>query len=181
MLTVSGSGTVLVKSSPATTESGPATVVAGATLAFGSDDAALPGGSLTVESGATLAVTNSVTAGEIGGEGTVTLAADSILAFHFSSTSVSPKLAISPDATVSLPANGSVKVKISADEGLRFRDGAERLKFQLTTNGKFQGDAVTSGSVVLAEDTPSWVRGIGVEDGNLYGYTRAPGYSLSVR
>ena len=72
-------------------------------------------------------------------------------------------------------------VKITADEGVSFRSASLPAKYPLTANGQFSNDAVTSGRVALADDAPFWVRGIGIEDGNLYVYTRAPGLSLSVR
>jgi len=145
---------------------------------------ARPGnGSVTMKGGTKLAVTNSVTTGVIGGgSGSVSLEADSVLAFNFSSPSVSPKLGINSGATVNLPATGSVKVRITSDEGLPFNTVAVQQEFVLTTNGKFPADAVSSGKVVLAEGSPFWVRGIGVNgDGNLCVYSRAPGLSILVR
>ena len=183
MLTVSGSGTMLLNSSYADTGTGPTTVADTATLAFGAAGASLPPGSLTVKSGATFAVTNSITTGVIGGSGTVALEADSTLAFNFSSTSVAPILAFNSGASLSLPGEGEepVKVRITANEGLSFYSVSLPEKYQLSTNGKFTADDISSGKVVLDAQAPFWARSIGVEDGNLYVYTRAPGLSISVR
>ena len=183
MLTVSGSGTMLLNSSYADTGTGPTTVADTATLAFGAAGASLPPGSLTVKSGATFAVTNSITTGVIGGSGTVALEADSTLAFNFSSTSVAPILAFNSGASLSLPGEGEepVKVRITANEGLSFYSVSLPEKYQLSTNGKFTADDISSGKVVLDAQAPFWARSIGVEDGNLYVDTRAPGLSISVR
>ena len=140
---------------------------------------ARPGsGAVTMQTGTTLAVGKSVTSGSLGN---LTLQQGTSLSFNFSSTATAPALALG--GTLTLPSAGQnpVTVKVSADDGISFRSVGLPEKYQLSTNGKFTGTAVTSGQVVLADDAPFWVRGIGIEDGNLYVYTRAPGLSLSVR
>ena len=131
-----------------------------------------------MQTGTTLAVGKSVKSGSLGN---LTLQPGTSLAFNFTSTATAPVLALG--GTLALPSAGQnpVIVKVSANGGISFRSAGLPEKYQLSTNGKFSGTAVTSGQVVLADDAPFWVRGIGIEDGNLYVYTRAPGLSLSVR
>jgi hypothetical protein len=128
----------------------------------------------------TLAVSESGTATVVGN---LTMLPGTKLAFNFTSTETAPVLAIG--GTLTLPSVGQdqdpVTVKVAANGELSFRSAGLPKKYQLSTNGKFPSDAVTSGQVVLVDDVPFWVRGIGIEDGNLYVYTRAPGLSLSVR
>ena len=135
-------------------------------------------GNVTMTGKTTLAVPESGTATVVGN---LTMLPGTKLAFNFTSTETAPVLALG--GTLTLPSAGQnpVTVKVSADGGISFRSVGLPEKYQLSTNGKFTGTAVTSGQVVLADDAPFWVRGIGIEDDNLYVYTRAPGLSLSVR
>ena len=175
-LTVSGSGTFRVNSVDSNTVEPTVIVTNTATLAISPGARLVKGsGSITVHGGAAFAVPSS---------GTTTVSCSlsmkegSVLAFNFSSTEGAPVL----DSTnLSLPGSGTMVVKITADEGVSFRSVSLSAKYRLTVNGQFSNDAVTSGRVALADDAPFWVRGIGIEDGNLYVYTRAPGLSLSVR
>ena len=135
----------------------------GVTVVLKSD--ARPGnGAVTMKDGTTLAVTNSVTTGEIGGSGTVTLEDGSTLAFNFSSTSTAPVLALNASSTLSLPASGSVKVKVTSDDGLSFGFGTE---YAITSGEKFPADAVTGGKVVLSDDSSPWAVLYVNDDGNL--------------
>jgi hypothetical protein len=137
-------------------------------------------GNVTMTGKTTLAVSESGTATVVGN---LTMLPGTKLAFNFTSTETAPVLAIG--GTLTLPSVGQdqdpVTVKVAANGELSFRSAGLPKKYQLSTNGKFPSDAVTSGQVVLVDDVPFWVRGIGIEDGNLYVYTRAPGLSLSVR
>jgi hypothetical protein len=145
---------------------------------------ARPGSSsLTMKRGTKLAVESSVTTGEIGGSGTVTFEPGSTLALNFTSASTPPVIAFSAASSLDLPGAGDepLKVKIAAEDDLSFHSVDLPEKYQVTTNGKFSDGDVPDGKVVLDDASPFWVRGIGVEDGNLYVYTRAPGLSLSVR
>ena len=136
-----------------------------------------------MKSGTKLAVESSVTTGEIGGSGTVTFEPGSTLALNFTSASTPPVIAFSAASSLDLPGAGDepLKVKIAAEDDLSFHSVDLPEKYQVTTNGKFSDGDVPDGKVVLDDASPFWVRGIGVEDGNLYVYTRAPGLSLSVR
>ena len=148
------------------------------TVSIDASDARPGSGAVIMQTGTTLAVGKSVTSGSFGN---LTLQSGTSLAFNFTSTATAPVLALG--GTLTLPSAGQdpVTVKVSANEGISFRSVGLPEKYQLSTNGKFTGTAVTSGQVVLADDAPFWVRGIGIENGNLYVYTRAPGLSLSVR
>ena len=155
--TIAGSGTVVANydvddlSTLAGSKVGPFTVANGATLALmsGSD---LGTGLLTVEDGGAL---------EVGESGEVTLGGDlaledgAVLAFNWTERAVAPQLALSSGKTLTV--NGAVKVKIA--EGSLRPTGGEKL---LTTCGGFD-----AGTVTLAEDSPKWVRGLSVNDGNI--------------
>ena len=157
LTTIAGSGTVVANynvddlSPTATSKVGPFTVADGATLALkpGSN---LGTGLLTVQSGATLAVPESGTV-TLGGD--LTLDDGAILAFNWTERAVAPQLALSSGKTMTV--NGAVKVKIA--EGSLRPTGGEKL---LTTCGGFD-----AGTVTLAEDSPKWVRGLSVNDGNI--------------
>ena len=131
---------------------------------------------VTMKEGTTLAVTNSVTTGAIGGSGAVTLESGSALAFNFSSTTAAPVLAFNASSTLALPETGSVKVKVTADEGLEFDFGSA---YTITSNGKFPDDAVASGKIALSEDSASWVS-LSVASGNLV-VTKKPFFHITVR
>ena len=175
-LTVSGSGTFRVNSVDSNTVEPAVIVTNTATLSISPGARLVKGsGSIIVHGGAAFAVPSS---------GTTTVSCSlsmkegSVLAFNFSSTEGAPVL----DSTnLSLPGSGTMVVKITADEGVSFRSAYLPAKYRLTANGQFSNDAVTSGRVALVDDAPFWVRGIGIEDGNLCVYTRAPGLSMSVR
>ena len=112
---------------------------------------ARPGsGSVTMQTGTTLAVGKSVTSGSLGN---LTLQPGTSLAFNFTSTATAPVLALG--GTLTLPSAGQdpVTVKVSANEGLVFDFGTE---YEITSGGKFPADAVTSGKVVLSDDSVSW-------------------------
>ena len=127
---------------------------------------------VTMHSGTTLKIAES-------GTGTVnkslTLKADSSLAFHFTSTETAPVLAL--NNTLSLPATGSVSVKVTADAGLNFNFGT---KYEITSGGKFPADAVTSGKVVLSEGSVSWATLFVNASGNL-AVVRKPYFTIKVR
>jgi len=115
---------------------------------------ARPGSSsLTMKSGTKLAIESSITTGAIGGSGSVTFEPDTTFAVNFTSTNAAPVLAFNGASTLTLPETGSVSVKVTADEGLHFNFGDE---YEITSGGKFPADAVTSGKVVLTDDSPAW-------------------------
>ena len=55
-------------------------------------------------------------------------------------------------------------MKVSANEGLGFNFGTE---YAITSGGKFPTDAVTSGKVVLTDDSPAWAKLYVNASGNL--------------
>jgi hypothetical protein len=125
----------------------------GVTVVLKSD--ARPGnGAVTMKGGTTLAVASSVTTAAIGNNKTVTLEADSVLAFNFSTTNTAPVLALNGNSTLVLPDSGNVKVKVTSDEGLNFNFNDV---YAITSGGKFPADAVTSGKVVLDGGSADWV------------------------
>ena len=134
-------------------------------------------GPFAMQSGTTLSIPSSVTTGEIGGSGTVSFDADSTLAVNFSSTAAAPVLALSSGSSLSLPETGSMKVKVSANEGLVFDFGTE---YEITSGGKFAADAVTSGKVVLSEGSVSWATLFVNASGNL-AVVRKPYFTIKVR
>jgi hypothetical protein len=139
---------------------------------------ARPGnGAVTMKGGTTLAVTNSVTTAAIGNSKTVTLEADSILAFNFSSTAKAPVLALNANSSLLLPESGAVNVKVTADDGLNFDFGVE---YEITSGGKFPVDAVSSGKVVLSHDSAPWAKLFVNAAGNL-AVVRKPYLVIKVR
>jgi hypothetical protein len=121
-------------------------------------------GPFAMKSGTTLSIPSSVTTGAIGGSDTVSFDADSTLAVNFSSTAAAPVLALNSASSLSLPETGSMKVKISANDGLKFDFGTE---YAITSGGKFPADAVSSGKVVLSDDSASWAKIFVNTEGNL--------------
>ena len=146
------------------------------TVSLGSG--ARPGnGAVTMQSGTTFSIPSSITTGEIGGSGTVSFDADSTLAVNFSSTTAAPVLAFTSGSSVSLPETGSMKVKVSANEGLVFDFGTE---YEITSGGKFPADAVTSGKVVLSEGSVSWAT-LFVNSARNLAVVRKPYFTIKVR
>lgn len=139
---------------------------------------ARPGsGTVTMQTGTTLAIPSSVTTGAIGGSGKVTFEADSTLAVNFSSTAAAPVLALNSASSLSLPETGSIKVKVSADDGLVFSSDTE---YAITSGGKFPTDAVSSGKVVLSQDSAPWAMLFVNSAGNL-AVVRKPCLAIKVR
>ena len=150
----------------------------GVTVAIGSG--ARPGSSsLTMKSGTKLAVESSVATGEIGGSGTVTFEPGSTLALNFTSASTPPVLEFAATSTLELPDAGQdpLKVKITAADGLTFDFGTE---YEITSGGKFPADAVSSGKVVLSDDSVSWASLFVNASGNL-AVVRKPYFTIKVR
>jgi hypothetical protein len=137
-------------------------------------------GSLTMKRGTTLAVESSITAGAVGGNsGTVTFEPDTTLALNFTSVATPPVLGFAETSTLVLPAAGQdpLKVKITAADGLDFDSGSE---YAITTGGKFPADAVTSGKVVLSDDSVSWAALFVNSAGNLAVVCK-PYFTIKVR
>jgi hypothetical protein len=112
----------------------------------------------------------------------VTLEDGATLAYHFSSTNTTsvPNLSINSGKALSLP--GTIKVRITADEGLYFNSvGNSEAGYELTTGYSLPDDAVTSGKIQFADGKPSWARCLAIEGGNLKLYPYGPGLTLSVR
>ena len=135
---------------------------------------------ITIASQATLSMTGTAAVAL----NNVTLEDGATLAYHFSSTNTTsvPALSINSGKVLSLPETGSVKVRITANEGLYFNSvGNSETGYELTTGYSLPVDAVTSGKIQFAEGKPSWARRLAIEDGNLKLYPYGPGLMLSVR
>ena len=92
-----------------------------------------------------------------------------ILSFNFTSSEASPKFVFSNTAT----ASGTVKVKVSAADGVFPRKLDRRWLIAEGVSGEFELDEETK---------PIWADGVSLdEDGNLYLDVKAPGLTLSVR
>jgi len=154
-ITVSGSGTLRINKAAANTTQPPVTVTNTATLAI-KPGASLTTSTTTLNSGTTLEVAES---GTVTFGGDLTLKAGAQLGFNYTTRNV-PVLDLS-DKTVTFDEGETtnVTVKISADAGKRAKGG----KNVLTSGGKFDGVTVT-----LDETTkPYWVKGFGVENGEI--------------
>ena len=68
-------------------------------------------------------------------------------------------------------------MKITAADGLNFDFGKE---YEITLGGKFPADAVTSGKVVLSDDSVSWATLFVNSAGNL-AVVRKPYFTIKVR
>ena len=149
---IKGCGTVLFNS--VSTFSDGLTVSSGATAAVNAGKR--PGnGTVTVRNGATLQVAQSGTVALNGG---LTLDDGAALGFNFTERRTAPVLDVT-GKTVTLGANGTVVVKISATEDIRPKGGANVL----TAGGKFAGATVS-----LADGAPKWVKGVSVNaDGEI--------------
>ena len=77
------------------------------------------------------------------------------------------------DKTVTV--NGTVKVKISAADGIRPSYGSDG-KYTLTAGQKFAGKTVE-----LVADAPNWVKGVSVVDGEIVLDVKARGTYIFVR
>lgn len=122
-------------------------------------------GLLTIDSKATYLISQSGTASLAGN---LTLNDGAALGFHFTNSSTAPVLNRNGKT---LTANGTVVVKISANDGVIPKQTARVL----TSGGGFQGK-----KVVLAQGAPKWAARVVVnEDGNIAFVP--PGLSLVVR
>jgi hypothetical protein len=123
---------------------------------------ARPGaGAVTMQPGTTLAVGKSVTSGSLGN---MILQPGTQLAFNFSSVAAAPVLSLGGALTLPSVGQDPVTVKISANDGLKFDFGTE---YAITSGGKFPADAVSSGKVVLSDDSASWAKIFVNTEGNL--------------
>ena len=152
VVTVSGSGTLRVNRAANNNNQPTVAVTDTATLAI-KPGASLGTGATTVAGGAALQVAES---GTLSLGGNLTLADGAALGFNFTEKTV-PVLDAT-GKTVTLGANGTVVVKVSAAEGARAKGGANAL----TAGGKF-----ANANVSLAAGAPKWVKGIRVENGEI--------------
>ena len=131
---------------------------------------ARPGkGYVTLEDTSTLqvAASGTVTLG-----GNLTVADGAALAFNFTDKTTPPVLAMADGKTVTLGSQSNVIVKISSKGDLRPKGGT----YTLTSGGKF-ADA----TALLASDSPRWVKGVKVVDGEIVLETRGTGTALYIR
>ena len=162
-ITIAGSGTFVANSAynESLTHSGSVTVTDTATLAINGGKV-ISNGAITVNGGATLKVAESAAsaaAAAVTLYGNLTLENNAILAFNFTDRTIAPTLDVT-DKTVAV--SGTVKVKVSAADGVRPKGG----KYELTSGGGFKG--MNSESVSLADGAPDWADGVSVnDDGNI--------------
>ena len=140
-----------------------------ATVAFNAGCGFSRGGNATVNGNATLEVAQS---GSLALGKNLTLADGATLAFNFTERKSAPVLNMS-DKT--LTANGTVKVKISAADGIRPSYGSNG-KYTLTAGQKFAGKTVE-----LAEGSPDWAKGVNVVDGEIVLNMKPSGTIIIVR
>ena len=138
-----------------------------ATVAFNPGCGFSRGGNATVSSNATLEVaqSGSVTLGK-----NLTLADGATLAFNF--TDKTPPVLNMTGKTVAFGSESNIVVKVSADDGIRARGGANAL----TSGCKFANVNVT-----LAEGYPNWVKGISVVGGEIVLDVKSRGLAVSIR
>lgn len=127
---------------------------------------------LAVKSGASLVVAAS---------GTVDLSETNVefkdeaaitMGFNFTDKKTAPLLKLKTNTSV----KGKQKIKLSAADGIR---PAGRVRHQLTQGCSFAG---RESEISLADGTPDWVSGIGVdESGNIYVVAKAQGFAVLVR
>ena len=162
-IAVKGIGKVVFDS--VSTFSGGLTVGDTATVAINAGKQAGTG-AITVNSGAALEIPQS---GAATIPGAVTLKDNAVLSFNFTSIDSAPKFVFSNTAT----ASGTVKVKVSAADGVFPRKLDRRWLIAEGVSGEFELDEETK---------PIWADGVSLdEDGNLYLDVKAPGLTLSVR
>ena len=142
------------------------TVTNTATLAVNSGKVATIGG-IAVAANATLEVAQS---GTVTLEGNLTLNDGAILSFNYTNRNV-PVLDVT-GKTVTFGSQSNVVVKISAADGKTAKSGDNVL----TSGGAFAG-----ANVALAEDSPDWVKGVSVVDGEIVIDVKAIGTMIIVR
>jgi len=143
------------------------------TVAGGTTLALMPGSnikasSLSVESGSSLEV---ATSGTVGFDASLQLANGAALGFNFTANRDAPVLNVA--TSVTLPENGTVKVKVSAANGIR----PSKTSYTLTSGGKFTGV-----SVAVAEGSADWVKGVSVnENGDIVLEVKSAGVFIFFR
>ena len=163
-VTVSGSGKVKINGTCYNSITPEVTVTDTATLAI-KTQAGLGEYAMTVNSGATLAVEES---DDVTINGATTLEDGAILSFNFTSDKYAPKFVFLNHAT----ANGTVKVKVSAAEGV----------FPRKLDGKWLIAEGVSGTFELDKGSlPAFATGVSVEDGNLYLNVNTAGRWINIK
>ena len=167
-MTVKGSGKVVCNYTQPNSNkyNGLVTVTNTATLAVNSGKVATIGG-IAVAANATLEVAQS---GTVTLEGNLTLNDGAILSFNYTNRNV-PVLDVT-GKTVTFGSQSNVVVKISAADGKTAKNGDNVL----TSGGAFAG-----ANVALAEDSPDWVKGVSVVDGEIVIDVKAIGTMIIVR
>ncbi len=164
-LTVTNSATVevMANSCPGT---GPVTLSGTSTLLMHTNSIARTG-AIVVNDGATLKVAESGTV-NLGGD--LRLNDGATLSFNFTDRKNAPVLDLT-GREVTFGSEAQVKVSLSGDRPI----GEKHI---LTSGSQIEGMA----SFVKADDCPSWVKDVGVDDdGNLYVSVNCPGICIIVR
>ena len=154
-LRVSGKGEFLINS--VSTFSGGLAVNDSATLAVNAGKK--PGnGAVALNGTSTLKVAQS---GTVTLGGNLTIANGAALAFNFTDRTTTPVLALASGKTVT--ASGTVKVKVSKSEDMKYPTTASGLiRRQLTS-----GFGLAANTPLQLVDKPEWVQGVAIVDGNI--------------
>ena len=113
---------------------------------------------MTLATGTTLEVAESGTA-TIGGN--LTIANGAALSFNFTDRTTTPILALTSEKTVT--AAGTVKVKVSKSEDMKYPATASGLITRQLTSGF----GLAADTPLQLVDKPDWVSGVAVVDGDI--------------
>ena len=129
-------------------------------------------GAVTLATGTTLEVAESGTA-TIGGN--LTIANGAALSFNFTDRTTTPILALASEKTVT--AAGTVKVKVSKSEDMKYPDTTSGLITRQLTSGF----GLAADTPLQLVDKPDWVNGVAVVDGDIVLTLKARGLMLIVK
>ena len=168
-LRVSGKGEFLINS--VSTFSGGLAVNDSATLAVNAGKK--PGnGAVALNGTSTLKVAQS---GTVTLGGNLTIANGAALAFNFTDRTTTPVLALASGKTVT--ASGTVKVKVSKSEDMKYPTTASGLiRRQLTS-----GFGLAANTPLQLVDKPEWVQGVAIVDGNIVLTLKKRGFVVIVK
>ena len=129
-------------------------------------------GAVTLAEGTTLEAAESGTA-TIGGN--LTIANGAALSFNFTDRTTTPILALASEKTVT--AAGTVKVKVSKSEDMKYPDTTSGLITRQLTSGF----GLAADTPLQLVDKPDWVNGVAVVDGDIVLTLKARGMMIIVK
>ena len=129
-------------------------------------------GAVTLAEGTTLEAAESGTA-TIGGN--LTIANGAALSFNFTDRTTTPILALASEKTVT--AAGTVKVKVSKSEDMKYPDTTSGLITRQLTSGF----GLAADTPLQLVDKPDWVNGVAVVDGDIVLTLKARGMMLIIK